>query len=305
MSNLKQLFCMVLSFVVPLMLFTGCGSISPSPEKNETEQVVDTATEIPTPALGISFDFENKEYYLWEDGIATDSEQYDASSNLVWEKDTKTLELVVKNTSIDIIVACYAYRSMPNLVTYINNDGINYYLWDDGLATKTEEYNEESDLRWSDDNDTYRVFDQNNNEIASYTKPELRQKISNGNVTYYLWDVTEEIKNATQGICTTTEEYNEDEGLRWTQPWEGRYIIYNGDYTNGYVVYSEFACSYCGVHKIYYCRIAAEGENLVRYYFCSNCNTQYESNHQRCPKCQSYWCYKGAQMCDHCWLSSY
>lgn len=305
MSNLKRIICFLLSFAAVLTLFTGCDGLFPAPHLKETvEESETTETQFPSPALGISFDYEGKEYFLWEDGIATDSEQYNPDSNLAWEKDTKTLELVVRNKAIDIIVARYAYGTVPNLTRKIENEGAAYFLWEDGLATKSESYDEESDLHWSSNNDTYSVYNRNDNEIASYTCPQLIQKVSNGSTTYYLWDVTEEIRNATQGVCTTTEEYNEDEGLRWTQPWEGRYIIYNGDYTNGYVVYSEFACSYCGAHKIYYCRIVAEGTNLVRYYFCSNCNIKFESSYQRCKKCQSYWCYKGMDMCDHCWYNS-
>lgn len=312
MSDLKRFFCFLLILATILTLFTGCDTVSPFSKlkaieketETETEEPEATVTETPSPALGISFDYEGIKYYLWEDGIATDSEQYNPDSGLAWEKDSKTLELVVKNTVIDIPVARYSYRTVPNLLRKIEIDGTTYYLWDDDVATKTEGYDENSELHWSRDEDTYSVFNQNDVEIASYENPELLREINTGSVTYYLWNVTEEIRKATQGVCTTTAEYNEEEGLRWTQPWEGRFIIYNGDYTNGYVVYSEFACSTCGIHKIYYCRIAAEGTDLVRYYFCSSCNAQYESTHKRCPKCQSYWCYKGAEMCDHCWYNS-
>lgn len=303
MSKMKRMICLLLTFAAILSLFTGCDGLLPFPKMKpeETQAPTEAVTESPAPALGISFDYEGQKYYLWEDGVATDSEVYSPDSNLSWEKDTKALELVVKNKAIDIVVARYAYRTMPALSRKFEYNGTTYFLWDDGLATKSENYDEESDLHWSSENDTFRVYNQSDVEIASYESPELLQMISNGAVTYYLWNVTEEIRNATQGVCTTTEEYNEEEGLRWTQPWEGRYIIYNGDFTNGYVVYSEFGCSSCGAHKVYYCRIAAEGTSLVRYYFCASCNTQYESSHKRCPKCQSYWCYKGAEMCDHCW----
>lgn len=303
MKQGKRIFCLALALISVLTMLAGCDLLKGDGEKAE-ESIATEATEAGAE-LGFQFTSDGETYYLWDDGVATTEPTYSSSSNMTWEKDTSKLELVVRNKIVDIVVARYAYRDMPTLEKTLNTNGSVYYLWSDGLGTSSDVYTEDAPYTWNFDNDVYHVFNANGSEVASFEAPQLLQKIYDGDTIYYLWNSTEILKGYTQGICTTTEEFNEGEGLRWTQPWDEYYMIYAGDYTEGHVVYTEHACSSCDVHKIYYTRTVAEGNSLKKYFFCTDCKLRFEDYYHKCPSCGTYWCYKSAEKCDYCIANGY
>lgn len=300
MKNAKRLFCLLLGLICLAGVLGGCAMTRSLTDREDSpKEVADM------PALGFQFNYDGATYYLWDNGVATNDATYSADSNMTWEKNPATLELVVTNKIVGIEVARYAYRTMPSLVKPLNANGSTYYLWDDGLATSTESYTENAPFTWSCTNEVYHVYNSNGAEVASLESAQVIQKVYNGDTIYYLWDDTEEIKGYTQGVCTTKEEYDPSEGLRWTQPWDEYYMIYSGDYTDGHVVYTEHTCSYCNVHKIYYMRTIAEGSSLSKNFFCADCKLRFDDYYKKCPNCGTYWCYKEQDKCDYCISKGY
>lgn len=211
-------------------------------------------------------------------------------------------------------------NSSHYLLHTVKDGSTTYYCWEDGVATMTDTYDGTSALFWENDVNKGIYYIKNSKstvameqyieptEAPSETIPDPKQGHElSGIVTdpstgkaYYCWD---------DGNASMSEEYAVT-GLTWTHPWGQRFFnIYNGDSSNGNVIYSEKACSWCGNHKTFYYSLIRSSYDYSEegVYLCESCHIDLTSYHVKCCKC-GYYYYKdyavlsnGYYYCEKCY----
>ena len=156
---MKRLISVLLVLAAVLTLFSGCLLTS---KKESGSEPVSSHHLIHTVHDGSTV------YYCWEDGVATVTDTYDASSALSWENDVANGAYYIKNSKGTVAMEQYAEKTeapaetetetetetdpyhghtLVGIVTDTDS-GNTYYCWDDGNATMTEEY-KVSGLTWT------------------------------------------------------------------------------------------------------------------------------------------------------------
>ena len=159
---MKRIIALLLVLAALFTLFTGC--FKPFANDNSTETTVSPHHLLHTLKDG------GTTYYCWDDGVATMTDTYDASSVLYWENDVDSGTYYVKNSKGTVAMEQYAVvteapieietvtetvteydpnqgHTLVGIVTDTNT-GHTYYCWDNGTATMSEEYSA-SGLTWT------------------------------------------------------------------------------------------------------------------------------------------------------------